>query len=87
MAQAGLHALKYLGWQFAARISHLKLYIRKVYCFVNQTQILIFFQKICGFTVCLTKRAVDPPLADGTRTDSKNMFVAPETHTDGSAGN
>ena len=32
-------------------------------------------------------RAVDPPLADGTRTDSKNMFVTPESRTDGSAGN
>jgi hypothetical protein len=34
----------------------------------------------------LTKRAIDPPLAD-TRTDSKNMFVLPESRTDGTAGN
>lgn len=31
--------------------------------------------------------AVDPPLAGGTRTDSKNMFVSPESRTDGTAGN
>ena len=33
------------------------------------------------------KRAIDTPLADGTRTDSKNMFVSPESRTDGTAGN
>lgn len=32
-----------------------------------------------------TPRALDTPSAVGLRTDSKNMFVSPETKTDGSA--
>lgn len=31
--------------------------------------------------------AVDPPSALGTSTASKNMFVSPESRTDGTAGN
>jgi len=52
-----------------------------LFCAANELESLLVLE------AHLTKRAVDPPLADDTRTDSKNMFVSPESRTDGTAGN